>query len=482
MRLKKYIAGIFLLGILSGSCTGWLDIRPVDKITQEDLYSNELGFQRVLNGLYLGMASDNLYGENLSCGMAEVLGQGYLLLSASNPFYKIGTYAYEEPASKNRFEAVWELMYKQIADCNLLIDNLIQKKEFFSPDAYNLYLGEAYALHALFHFDLFRLFGPVCSDATMDKEAIPYYEVYSSGPLPILTSGEVIEKLLADVDKAIVLLKNDPILTQGIVKGDDFWNYRNARMNYYAAWALKAKICLHSGKREEASVIAEALISGKDPETGAAVNLLEIILPVKGGDNLNSDRVYLSEMLFYVQNLKRENMFKRLFSTDLNSDNILVVGSDYFGQLYSSTEQNDFRKKLWESQPNLGNVYTFLKYAPYTLSGNDPEPDRYKIHPILRLSELYLIAAECGNDDQKRNALETFRKMRGYQIDNTVGFDLNKLVEQEYLREFMGEGQYFFYLKRNNVSEIQAQAGLKYSLSGKYQIPLPESEVNNRYE
>ena len=124
-----------------------------------------------------------------------------------------------------------------------------------------------------------------------------------------------------------------------------------------------------------------------------------------------------------------------------------------------------------------------MKYAPVSLPANDQEPDRYKIHPLVRLSELYLMAAETSPEDTEcLKWLEELRLMRGYQIGNTVGAVPGDLLNKEYSREYFGEGQYFFYLKRNNVSMVQSQGGNKIQMETYYQVPLPDSEKNYRYE
>ena len=102
----------------------------------------------------------------------------------------------------------------------------------------------------------------------------------------------------------------------------------------------------------------------------------------------------------------------------------------------------------------------------------------------MRMSELYLIAAATASEEElQKEWLEKSRLNRGYQDHNMDGQDVNDILDKEWQREFYGEGQYFFYLKRNQVSILYGQDGnTKYEMKDYYQIPLPESEVNNRYE
>ena len=49
--------------------------------------------------------------------------------------------------------------------------------------------------------------------------------------------------------------------------------------------------------------------------------------------------------------------------------------------------------------------------------------------------------------------------------------------QQEWEKEFYGEGQYYYFLKRNGKTSVSGPNGSK---KPNYVIPLPESETNNR--
>ena len=67
--------------------------------------------------------------------------------------------------------------------------------------------------------------------------------------------------------------------------------------------------------------------------------------------------------------------------------------------------------------------------------------------PLFKLSELYLIAAECADGEDAYWYLNQLRNHRGLSsIEHTK--DIESYIYQEYRREFLGEGQLFFYYKR----------------------------------
>ena len=475
MRKAIIILTILSGGLFFGSCNSWLDVKPYDSMAEDQLYSTENGIQRALNGLYLSLASNDLYAENLGGGAIDVLGQRYKL-SSGHTYYDLSEYKYTNDGPKGTFETIWKAAYKLIADCNEFLEKVPEHQDLLSHVNYRMSMGEALAIRTLLHFDMFRIFGPVYSEANKKESSIPYYNVVTDVTQPILPADELVEHLFADIDSAIVLLSEDVILTEGIVKDEDFWDYRNLRLNYYAVWALKARVCWYLGDEyaDEAYRIATTLLEGKDPKTNEANNFNTAFTPVSQTVAVK-DRVFFCEELFALHNMKRTTMYKELFSSDLEDDNILLSTESYINKLYD--EPNDYRKHSWEvaTGRQTSGLMVFVKYAEQTENRSDPY--LYEIQSMLRLSELYLIAAATTNNDVVASSwLEKLRMIRGYQ-SGMVGSDVQTTLRQEWEKEFYGEGQYYYYLKRNGITSVSGPNGSK---KPNYIIPLPESETDNR--
>ncbi len=475
MRKTIIILTILAGGLFFGGCSSWLDVKPYDSMAEDQLYSTENGIQRALNGLYLSLASNDLYAENLGGGAIDVLGQRYKL-SSGHTYYDLNEYNYTNDGPKGTFEAIWKAAYKLIADCNEFLEKVPEHQDLMSQANYRMSMGEALAIRTLLHFDMFRIFGPVYSEANKKESSIPYYNMVTDVTQPILPADELVEHLFADIDSAIVLLSEDVILTEGIVKDEDFWDYRNLRLNYYAVWALKARMCWYLGDEyaDEAYRIATTLLEGKDPKTNEANNFNTAFTPVSQTVAVK-DRVFFCEELFALHNMKRTTMYKELFSSDLEDDNILLSTESYINKLYD--EPNDYRKHSWEvaTGRQTSGLMVFVKYAEQTENRSDPY--LYEIQSMLRLSELYLIAAATTNDDAVASSwLEKLRMIRGYQ-SGMVGTDVQTTLRQEWEKEFYGEGQYYYYLKRNGITSVSGPNGSK---KPNYIIPLPESETDNR--
>ena len=136
---------IIILTALAGSlffnsCNSWLDVKPYDSMAEEQLYSTENGIQRALNGLYLSLASNDLYAENLGGGAIDVLGQRYKL-SSEHSYYDLSEYKYTNDGPKETFEAIWKAAYKLIADCNEFLEQVPRHQDLLSQGNYKMMMG-----------------------------------------------------------------------------------------------------------------------------------------------------------------------------------------------------------------------------------------------------------------------------------------------------------------------------------------------------
>ena len=102
------------------------------------------------------------------------------------------------------------------------------------------------------------------------------------------------------------------------------------------------------------------------------------------------------------------------------------------------------------------------------------------IIPILRLSEMYLIAVEAAPSISESNRLYAiYMESKNVLVDNpfTTLEEINEELAKEYRREFFAEGQMFFYYKRHNMSKMWSKENQTVSESD-YILPLPNTEYN----
>lgn len=486
MNLHKLLS-LILLFLAFTSCNKWIDVKPTDRLAESILFENKEGFLKSLNGVYIEMSNPVLYGQAMTAGTLDAMGQYYVSTSTLHPYFYYMTFNFTQAVTKSGFESIWQKTYTTIANLNVLLENCPNAPSATLPAPYfGIVKGEALALRAFLHFDMLRLFGPSWSASTKDQPAIPYYTDASRQIKPLSSSEEVIALILADLEHAQELLKDaDPIITSGVNNvlnpdGSNVFNLRQYRLNYYAVRALLARVYLWSDNREKAGetarqIIAEVQQSGEE--------IFPFVTMAAATNASDPDRLFSSEVMFGVYTVNRTTMYNTLFSPAQevgarlapNPGNTVMTRVD---AMYD--DKNDYRYKIWENVSLTGiPLTTNQKFKDYVNSTS-----RYMI-PLIRISELYLMAAECSNSvTEASNYVNTIRSKRNsFNLTLTDQGAIDRSLTSEFRREFIGEGQQFFYYKRKRFTEVPnhaAQTGNKVVVVDQYRVPLPDSETSLR--
>lgn len=453
---------IFLLAFILplGACSDWFDVSPKTDIKTEDLFSDESGFQSALTGCYVRMTEDETYGKDLTWFFVEKLVQRYDDQTPNIGGQTANIYDYTDTKySKSYLLSIWGNMYQTIANINNLLHYLDKQGEEIikTPGYWELMKGEALALRAFHHFDLLRLFGPIYKEDP-DKKCMPYRTVFTNEKQPLLSAKEVLELIIKDLLEAEKYLAEDP-LNWGHKADEPFMAYRGHRLNKYAVKALLARVYLYRG---ETADLAEAGRLAKEVIDNCGLTLVR--------DN-SQDASMFDETLF---GLNMHNMEERINSYFTNSDasngTELWITRDNGTQLFegNTVGVNDIRYRSgYGFRFSTSRGMMCRKY----LEGSNPYYNE-KI-PLIRLGEMYLIAAEATGDVSYLNKL---RNTRGVSRTNNVGALDVKALESEYSKEFFAEGQFFYFLKRHaRETFYRCPANVTMS-SAQYVLPLPDDE------
>lgn len=471
MKRTIKILLILLTTVSFFSCKKFLDVQPEDKVSESQLYSTKNGIRSVLNGIYLDLAANQLYGDNLTLSTIEILGQRYNISTEHNQ-YKTSTYAYKDKPTVDRMEDIWSTAYATILNINVFLENLDKYKGVVDQSTENIYKGEAIAMRAFLHFDLLRLYGPRYSTVDSTKQSLPYYRNTKTEVNPLLPANVFVDNVMADLNLAEALLQNDPIITTdvNIAQPEDLVDFlsnnRNYRLNYYAIKGLKARVYLYRGDKTNALTMAKEVIavSDKFPWTTSANALVE---------KQNPNRIFSSEMLFGVMNSQLYNRYLNWFDPSLSDRQILAPTPSRLATIYENNE-NDYRYNLnWQMPSNGSKPYkTFLKYADVV---DKTKTFRFSI-PLLKISEIYYIAAECepiAADGITR--LNIVRANRGL-LPLAATANISTELQKEYQKDLFGEGQLFYYYKRRNVTSVANGSSTSSNVTINYNVPLPDSE------
>lgn len=110
--------------------------------------------------------------------------------------------------------------------------------------------------------------------------------------------------------------------------------------------------------------------------------------------------------MFGLYNPSRGTLFDGLFGKSLEGDALTFVGGlsgddSKLAQFYGPNSSSDYRRKMWEevvtSTDEEAGVSTGITYSlKYEQITTD---DYFKFMiPLMRISEMYLIQAECSNN------------------------------------------------------------------------------------
>ena len=479
--IYAFVAFAMLLSVVS--CDRWLDVKPYDKISQDELLSTEDGFIKLLNGIYVELNRDMLYGAALSVEMVEIMGGAYVIGSDKSVwgnYSDLASYNYGTQYWRARMNETWNKAYSLILNCNLLLENLETTKVAFTGNSYKTIKGEALALRAMLHFDMLRLFGPVYSRHP-EHPAIPYYKEYTVTPNELCAASEVAEEITRDLLEARILLADDPVRSSGTMMevgadvSSNFMVYRNLRLNYYAVSALLARSSLYFGDREAAFRYAAELIEASEKGIFPFVDKTLVT-----GSPEDPDRIFSSEVIFALTHSQRNTLFKDYYDPSripnyvFRMDNDLMSNMIFGGGASTGGNQDDYRYRVnWVA---TGANRYFYKYSDMVDTGNI----RNTMIPLIRLGEMYLIAAETCSDNLSDGTsfINALRSGRGVGNVQTL---TKEILQYEYIRELYGEGQIFFMYKRMFSPVLfSSQAGSNPQPSdAMFTVPLPDSEIEN---
>ncbi len=459
MKKIFILSGLFIALTLT-SCENWFDISAKSELKADDLFDNEQGFRDALIGCYGSMAEADLYGAQMTMTYMDVLGQYYSSAStAQHNFQYAYTFDYTNATEEARKDKLWRNLYNVVANVNNLLDHIDAKKDIFSTGVYELIKGEALGLRAYLHLDILRLFGASPSmENGLDRKAIPYVDKYTNQLFEQLTVRQVLERIAGDLNSARGLLAGvDPYgPSHADYDLDDLsgvWKGREYRMNYYAATALLARTLLYRGEAAD--------------KTLANTYALEVInsglFPLITGNDLNSSdkNGFVQENVFALEDKGvKDDIVDKYFNVENTNYNFLAITNANLNRVFPTSLDMDYRRRWWIDPSGSYNLITKYTYS--------------KRIPLLKVSEMYLIAAETAATlGDAAGYFNELQYHRGLPDADITAANLSTKILDEYAKEFVAEGQLFYAYKRlNNKVKPITKAALN-DAEAIYILPLP---------
>lgn len=501
--MRKVIS-ILCLGVTLTcvSCESWLDVQPKSEIKWDMMFETEQGFKDALLGCYAGMSERNVYGAEMTCTFVEALAQQYFAPSETGTDYQLAfKYGYTSTTFTKYTDAIWAKLYNILANVNSVIEATEVKGDVMTPTMRALIRAEAYSLRAYIYLDLVRLFtwGNLAErpdrEAKLGGVAIPYAKTYDKNIVPQETLGNVLKYMHEDLEMAIALFYDyasdskkgkRPEDYEKITDESGFYDAKNTkyRMNLKAAIATRMRLYMWEGNYEKAYQDSRTLQSTDYPLTW--ISMAE--LP---DDETRRDLTFAKEMLFGLQAHERFDKvinvyFRRMDENGLNENRqFLTLPEERATEIYEKDKgytQADWRYIYWWSE-KVEKSYRFNKF--WEVSGMVNTNNI----PLLKSPEICYTEAECllrkGGDDNKVKAIEALNRVRDHRGLSAEAMRLKNTLSQEevweeltreWRKEFIGDGQMFFYYKRIGSTFIPYTSTV--GDDKLYVLPLPQIEVD----
>ena len=449
ITIKNMIVTTVLFLSLASCEKSFLELKPPTSLTPEFALATEADLQVALRGAYAGLKSTALYGRSLMVLGDMMADNTYQSALNTNRYTNFNLYNYL--VTDGDVAGLWNASYTVILRANNIIN---------SPIADNANVqqikGEAYAIRALAYYNLVRYF------------ASPYTLDPSKLGVPIVTTYQAdLKPERAKIADVYTLINKD--LTQAYTLMTKFTN--SSQFSKYSAKALQAKVYLTMGDKTNAKTAALDVITnsgftaissaahtgywaGVAPRTDKVETLLEISFDAVANNAFDA--------LSYIY-LQSGNYGDMLCSTEL----------------YDLFETTDIRKSLYATGTRGGLASVFVnKYSSFTGDHSDTK--------VIRMSEMYLIAAEASYPSNTADALKYVNEVtsrRGATAIASSGSALLEDIITERRKELAFEGERYLDMQRlqRNIarSKNYPASALSIDFTNYRRImPIPQGELD----
>ena len=449
ITIKNMIVTTVLFLSLASCEKSFLELKPPTSLTPEFALATEADLQVALRGAYAGLKSTALYGRSLMVLGDMMADNTYQSALNTNRYTNFNLYNYL--VTDGDVAGLWNASYTVILRANNIIN---------SPIADNANIqqikGEAYAIRALAYFNLVRYFG---SPYTLDPSKLG---------VPIITTYQAdLKPERAKIADVYTLINKD--LTQAFTLMTKFTN--SSQFSKYSAKALQAKVYLAMGDKTNAKTAALDVITN----SGFTAISAAAHTGYWAGVAPRTDKVEtLLEISF---DAVANNAFDALPYIYLQSGNYgdMLCSSE----LYDLFETTDIRKSLYATGIRGGLASVFVnKYGSFTGDHSDTK--------VIRMSEMYLIAAEASYPSNTADALKYVNEVtsrRGATAIASSGSALLEDIITERRKELAFEGERYLDMQRlqRNIarSKNYPAAALSIDFTNYRRImPIPQGELD----
>ena len=468
---KIYIFAVLMLG-LTACGEDFLDVKPSNSGDASSSIQTPADARVIMNGLLSKMRSSAYYGRNFIM-YAEAKGGDLTIFSQGRGLD--GLYSFNHSVTTGSYSGFWDHIYHCILQANSIISSIEQLEADGSGANFDDIKGQALTARAIMYFDLVRLYGELYSE---DKNAWGVPNVTapldaSDQPLRA-TVEENYQQILSDLEAAA------PLISKSI---------SNGYLNYYVNMAMQARVNLYMGNHAQALSAAEEVINSGEYSLYSNEDWVD-----------SWTRQYGSESIFELAILPTEGdlgtsslgFYLRRKAHGSSSAAGWFMASDYFLDRLGE-DPDDVRWGVMSydevSEDHLGASYKYS--GSVDLVGDGKSTGTAVNIKVIRLSEIYLIAAEAALESDKTKAAEYLNaiRMRSPNLEPATESTVSiEMILDERSKELFTEGHRFFDMMRldqsitynDDLGEVPIAHRDKTIDRGFYKtiLPIPQAEIN----
>ena len=441
------VVSAVIVFFLSSCSKSFIERNPFDSVPESSAITDAASMQNALNGAYAGMRAVGVYGRDF-----PVIGD----LQADNTFLYVNNsgryipqYQFNFTATDGTYDEMWKSCYTVILRANKIIDADI------SGSSIDAMKAQAYGIRGLMYFKLVNAYARPYTD-NPDAMGVPIILHYDPYAQPARNSvKEVYNQIVSDLKK-------------GFETANGYSN--SVTLSKYAIEGLLARTYLYMGDNADAKAAAVDVINNSE---------FTLVTPDKyagfwADPGIRNDGV---EVMFEIdQDEINNNGPDDLAGIYIDTYEDIFASSDLYN-LYSPTDVR--QSVLIPSAP----VVIVYKYQNET---NTSDKDNIK---VIRLSEVYLIAAEASLPDDEKDArmyLNDVAEIRDPDFSgyNSTGTNLLNDIITERRKELAFEGDRYYDLNRlmRDVTRVSNPGSIPGPLNIPYDdfhriAPIPQSEL-----
>lgn len=460
MKLS-YIAPLFAAAIMLGSCS--LDAEIFDEKDGATAYTSLKDITNALNGTYSRVGGAGFLG-NYAVSLGDVCSGISTGSASTGHLYSYNTYTFSE--TDPELEALWQFGYKVVMSATDAINGArkLQNEGVILPseeEDYHSTLAQLYGLKTLANYYLTGYFALPYSESTKSTPGIIL--VGETAPAPFApvsraSVGEVYEAMKADIATA----------EQEYQAAGDVMKHAPYYLSQAALQALKARVYLATADYATAKAAALRALDLQGNGSG------------RGDDNVPSADDYLGFWGNLAANAEDIFTIKKADDDNLSANSLYTLYYSY------SAGIQDWVVNLFDKADIRANLFVprLLDAGLSTRKHTGMTQASAANIPVFRKSEMSLIVAECeareGNLDAARDYLfYTAKRNLALTSPDDLPADRDGILDfivAERVREFNGEGHYFFDARRMGL-KVSASNFSDWDIS-RFCLPIPAAEIN----